>query len=119
MKTAVLVVDDEPLMRKLVRTILERSGVDVLDAASGNDACDVFATARDRIGLVLTDIVMPGMDGLSLAVRLRSVDPGMPILFMTGYAARLKDAPGPVLAKPFTSTVLVEAVRGFLPGNGG
>ncbi len=115
MKPAVLVVDDEPLMRKLVRTILERSGVDVLDAASGKDACQVFSSAHERIGLVLTDIVMPGMDGISLAERLRAIDPEMPILFMTGYAGRVKDAPGPVLPKPFSSVVLLKAVRGLLP----
>jgi CheY-like chemotaxis protein len=115
MGAAVLVVDDEPLMRKLVRTILERAGLVVLDAGSGDEACTVFAAAHDRVGLVLTDIVMPGMDGIALAGHLHLLDPGMPILFMTGYTGRLQEAPGPVLPKPFSSHVLMQAVRRMLP----
>ncbi len=114
-RTTVLVVDDEALMRKLVRTILERAGISVLDAASGAEACTLFAAARERVGLVLTDIVMPGMDGIALAGRLHSLDPAMPILFMTGYTARIEGAPGPVLPKPFSSSLLMQAVRRMLP----
>ncbi len=117
-KPSVLVVDDEPLMRKLVRTIPERSGMEVFDAGSGVEARDVVEAKGDQIGLVLTDVVMPGMDGIELAEYLHSRDPETPVLFMTAYANRLKDAPGPVVRKPFTSAMLVQAVQQMLPMGG-
>ena len=70
--------------------------------------------AEDRpFDLLLTDVVMPGMTGIELARRLLVLDPGLRVLFMSGYAedmARSTSLPGPFLAKPFTPDALVRAV---------
>src|SRR5664279_900512 len=79
----VLVVDDRPVNRELVRTVLGYYGHDTLEAGDGTEALTLLA--RQRPDLVLTDVVMPGMDGYQLARAIRS-DPasqGIPVLFYT------------------------------------
>ena len=84
-KKTILVVDDEPEVRKLVGAMVSRYGFNVLTADSGDHAITVFKKRIDDIDLLLTDVVAPGMSGPVLADKLVELKPGLKILFMSGY----------------------------------
>src|SRR4051812_6014140 len=85
-KETVLLVDDDALVRKLARTILEMSGYRVLDAADGFQALEMNkAHLESTIHLLLTDLVMPGMNGWQLAENFLMSRPTSRVLFMSGY----------------------------------
>lgn len=113
----ILLVEDEPAVRSLARRILERAGYAVLDAPSGDEALAIFARDGGRVRLVVTDVVMPGLRGPDLAAELERQRPGLPVIFMSGYAdddlTRRGVFPEHVgfLKKPFTHLELLAAVR--------
>ncbi len=112
---AVLVVDDEPMVRALVCRCLRQAGYSVVDAGDAVAALRLLE-AGPPIGLVLTDIDMPGMDGREFARVAAQVHPRLPVLFMTGSrsaeAALATDFPGaPVMSKPFQLEDLVVTIR--------
>ncbi len=80
-----LIVEDEPGVRELALTMLERLGYTVLQAQGAHDALRIAAQHRTRIDLLMTDVVMPDMDGRTLAERLRAMHPEMQVLFTSGY----------------------------------
>jgi PAS domain S-box-containing protein len=83
---AILLVEDDPAVRELTREVLEESGYRVLSAASGPEAIALVEKDPSRIDLLLTDLVMPRMNGRELARRLHELRPGLATLFMSGYA---------------------------------
>ena len=85
----VLVVEDEPAMREVTRRILERNGYHVTAAASGHDALQVVTGQLEHIDLLLTDVVMPRMQGRELADKIRVLRPGIRVAFMSGYTQGL------------------------------
>ncbi len=112
----VLVVEDEPSVRRIVRHILEGGGHRVLEASDGAQGLEVAQSSRERIDAVLSDVVMPGMSGPELTSRLRAERPDLPVLLMSGYLgdalARHGVAPDVViLEKPFTPAMLLEAIE--------
>ena len=115
----VLLVEDEPTIREIARRFLQQAGYRVTEAVHGRDALAMF----DRGGgfdLLLTDVVMPVMGGLALARELRRRDPGLRVLYMSGYSQELADlgrhegGPEHFLAKPFTAAALNAAVAAAL-----
>ena len=118
-RETLLVVEDEPAVRRAVQRNLERLGYCVLPACDGEDALRI-AGSLDGIDLLLTDVVMPGIDGPELACRLRDRWTGLPVLFVTGYSAdRLArtGAVGPhdrVLEKPYQPAELARTIRDML-----
>ncbi len=116
----ILVVEDEDLVRKLVRTILESRGYAVLDAEGGDEAFHVCRNHQGPIHLLITDVVMPRMNGKEVAERLRSIYPEMRVLYVSGYTADAIDQHGVLetgiqfLQKPFTPLVLANRVRELL-----
>src|SRR5580700_1492922 len=89
-KPKILVVEDEPSLRMLVRKVLERSNFEVLEAASGALALELWNQDKPQIDLLLTDMVMPdGMSGRQLAERLRADNPSLKVLFTSGYSTDL------------------------------
>jgi two-component system cell cycle sensor histidine kinase/response regulator CckA len=84
-KKTILVVDDEPEVRKLVGAMVTRYGFSALTADSGEHAITLFKQHSDEIDLLLTDVVAPGMSGPMLADRLTELRPGLKVLFMSGY----------------------------------
>jgi two-component system, cell cycle sensor histidine kinase and response regulator CckA len=114
----ILLVDDEEPLRRLVRGILNDAGYEVLQAAAGEEALVVSRNYHDRIDLLLTDVVMPGMKGPDLAVCLQNERPGMAVLFMSGYDQNLMgqnlSPPANFLAKPFAPKSLAETVEKLL-----
>lgn len=115
---SILVVEDDPEVRDLARRVLARSGYDVISATNAGEALSVL-TSRS-FDLVLTDVVMPGINGLEFAEILRLEQPGARVLFMSGYfdhSAPWTGALNPktnLLQKPFTPQDLLARVRSIL-----
>ncbi len=115
----ILVVDDDPVVLALARDIVAGEGYRVLEAAGGEDALRIAADYAGPIHLLLTDVVMPGMNGPDLADRLRSIRRDMKVLFMSGFTAEIvadyRVIPGaPLITKPFTLAGLALKVRRIL-----
>jgi two-component system, cell cycle sensor histidine kinase and response regulator CckA len=116
----VLLVEDEEVVRNLARQILGRQGYKVLVAANGLEACALSEGQEAEIDLLLTDVVMPQMDGKQLYERLRRSHPTLKVLFMSGYTEEtivhrgLLDQGTNFLQKPFTLDILVRRVRQVL-----
>jgi CheY-like chemotaxis protein len=111
----VLLVEDETVVRTLVRRILETVGYTVLEALDGPEALEISERHTGPIHLLVTDVVMPRMNGYELAQRLASLRPQMKVLHLSGHTGVAEDsAPsrkGPFLPKPFTSGALARMVR--------
>ncbi len=120
-ETILLVEDAEPL-RKLAQTFLEAGGFRVLSAESGESALEVAARFGGAFDLLLTDVVMPGMNGRVLAEQMMPRQPGMKVLYMSGYTDSfiaghgVLDPETQLLHKPFTEEVLIRKVREVLDG---
>ena len=118
--TVVLVVDDEPLVRRAARTMLERQGVEVLEAADGEEALKVYAENRDRVRAVLLDLAMPRMDGQETLRRLRASPSSVPVLLMSGYdennvtGGELGRGAAGFLQKPFRAADLARGLEQIL-----
>ena len=116
----VLLVEDEDSVRQLVRETLESRGYRVLEAANGHAALTVAATHPDSIHLVITDVVMPGLNGHELVQQLLPARPAIKILYLSGYAqdafatALAPEAQKTFLQKPFTLQSLARKVREVL-----
>ena len=116
----VVVVDDEPAVREITVRMLERAGFVARGCEDGVAALVALEALGSRVGLVLTDVVMPGMSGRELADTVLSLRPELPVLFMSGYtedAVLLRGVEASkvgLLRKPFRPKVLVEAVRELL-----
>jgi len=117
----ILVVDDERPIREALRAVLEKQRYRVLLAASGEEAIRLFVPQRQAIRLVFTDMMMPGMGGLSLIRSLRVLEPNLPIIACSGLALEQNQAGlealavAETLAKPFTPIQALEAIGRLLP----
>lgn len=108
----VVVVDDEPGLRRFMGQALQEY-YRVLLAADATEALALFRANGQGIAALVTDIRMPGMDGLALAATLRDMGVTIPILFVSGYQV-IGEAPGLLLAKPFLPDDLVTALHTLL-----
>jgi two-component system, cell cycle sensor histidine kinase and response regulator CckA len=119
-REVVLVVEDEDAVRRVACTALRRYGFVVLEAANGPDAVQVFERHPGRIDVLLTDVVMPGMNGRELAEILHSRDGGLKVLFMSGYnddaviRHGIHQSTAELIQKPFTPRLLVDKLRDVL-----
>lgn len=114
--SVILLVDDEPAVREVVRRHLERFGYKVLAASGGEEALRMSEDSPDAIGVIVTDIIMPGTHGPELAAQIRAKRPNIGVVFMSGYAEEAVSERGEIaiqgefLAKPFTVEALVGAI---------
>lgn len=114
----ILVAEDEESVSAFISRALESQGHEVILASDGGDALDKLQS--DRFDLLLTDIVMPVMDGIALALKASAIAPHMRILLMSGYAAERQRAHNldalvhDVIAKPFTLEQICNAVADVL-----
>lgn len=112
----VLVVDDEPTIRRLVGRIMATGGHPVLEAADAAEAIALFRLHADRIGLVISDVNLPRVTGPQLVGRLVTIVPTLPVVYMSADIAQLtRGTPPPggrvsLVAKPFTLHTLLAAV---------
>ena len=120
----ILLVEDEASLRKLTRNLLELCGYTVLEAKSVHDACEIGRQYGSTIHLLLTDVVMPGMNGPELARQLAAARPEVKVLYMSGYTGQSFDGAGALesgsrfLQKPFTREGLAQKVRETLGNRG-
>lgn len=116
----VLVAEDDPSVRALVKSVLERNGYRVLAAEDGVSALDLAREQKGRIDLLLSDVVMPGMNGRALRAALLESYPALRVLFMSGYTGDVLAGLGELdrdvslVPKPFTPDVLLKSVRKLL-----
>jgi DNA-binding response OmpR family regulator len=114
----ILIVEDDPDLRNLMRQVLEELGYGVLDAASAGEAAELSSGLNDRLDLLVADAVLPDLSGRELADRLHQSRPGLPVLHISGYPeqAVLEGARSGTgfLAKPFTMAAFGERVRSLL-----
>ena len=116
----VLLVEDEDAVRRVVSAMLRQLGYDVTEAASGRDACALFEKQPLAIKLLVTDVIMPGMNGPALAQRLVALQPQLRVLFISGYAdieSSIVERESPnvrFLSKPIQAAQLAVKVRELL-----
>ena len=116
----ILMVEDEDDLRRITARILTRAGYHVLAAGGGAQAVHLAQTHPDPIHLLLTDVIMPKMMGNEVAAEVRRHRPGIPVLYMSGYAEPVLTENGTlpdgvtIVEKPFTSRHLLEQVQAFL-----
>jgi len=116
----ILIVDDEADVRELLRQALRNGGFAPLTAREGEEALSVIRHLGGKIDLVLTDVMMPLLDGATLSRRLAKDWPGLPVIFMTGYPADTLAELGffsvdvPRIEKPFVIRELIHTIRAAL-----
>src|SRR5690606_36402727 len=117
----ILLVEDEKSVRELARRILERRGYNVIAAADGREALDILEHSEGtHIDLLLTEVIMPGMNGQDVAERVRVLRPNIRVLFVSGYNEEAVLRHGVLAAgtgfleKPFSPSVLLDRVRSIL-----
>jgi CheY-like chemotaxis protein/two-component sensor histidine kinase len=116
----VLLVEDEPALREVTRRILTRNGYRVIAADNGNEAIRAAMSCEGRIDVLLTDVIMPGMQGREVAQQIRKIQPDIAILYMSGYTEGLLSAQGVLepginlIEKPFNEKSLLRKVGEIL-----
>jgi two-component system cell cycle sensor histidine kinase/response regulator CckA len=109
-----LVVDDDPMVRTFVRTILKREHFETLEADGGNRAFQIVQNLSGQIDLIISDIRMPDGDGLTFAEAVKKAFPSVPIILVSGDS--IPDSSSFVfIEKPFASTTLATAVNRLVP----
>ncbi|MBA3759693.1 MAG: response regulator [Gemmatimonadales bacterium] len=113
---SILVIDDQPTVRRMAHRLLSEWGFRVFEAESGEEGMEVMETARSGIQLVIVDVVMPLADGVQVTQRIRDRWPGQRTLYMSAHPAEvlmeygLTHLDAPFLAKPFTRDELLTKV---------
>lgn len=110
----VLVVDDEPILAKLLARFARGGGFEATVAHDGLEAWDIFCSEPDTWDLIITDIRMPGLDGVSLAHRVRASREDLPVVLISGHGQSPDVealSPAVFLAKPFRRAQLLEAME--------
>jgi two-component system cell cycle sensor histidine kinase/response regulator CckA len=114
----ILLVDDDEAIRRLIQRILQQQGFHVIEASDGAEALKVASAYAEPVDLLLTDVIMPKVNGLVLAQLLSQERPGIGVLYMSGYVEQsmlLQKHPESILLqKPFTPDALIAAVRQIL-----
>jgi CheY-like chemotaxis protein len=118
----VLLVEDDEDVRKPLRQMLEGFGYEVIEAVDGKDAIEKFLQSRKNIGLLMLDVILPGLNGIEVLREIRKVEPGMRAIFTSGYSKEhvwSKGLPMPgtsFLSKPVAPEILLEKVRKAIDG---
>jgi two-component system, cell cycle sensor histidine kinase and response regulator CckA len=111
----ILLVDDDEAVRRFTRRILMQQGFNLIEASDGVEALEVASAFAQPIELLLTDVIMPKVNGLVLVQRLLQERPGIRVLYMSGYVEKsillAKHPESILLQKPFTPETLIAAVR--------
>jgi len=117
---SILVIDDQPTVRRMAHRLLSEWGFRVFEAESGEEGMEVLETARSGVQLVIVDVVMPLADGVQVTARIRERWPAQRTLYMSAHPAEvlmeygLTKLDAPFLAKPFTRDELLSKVSDAL-----
>lgn len=113
----IMLVEDDPVVRHMVTTLLEKYGYRILAAPDGEAGLELFMTAAEPIHLVLTDVVMPRKNGIEMGREIRASHPGIPVVFMSGYPADVMEQlectgeDVAYIAKPLNMALLLKTLR--------
>lgn len=116
----VLVIEDESAVRNMMSLVLRYNGYTVFEASNGTEALSIFHQHKDQIGLLLTDVIMPGMNGRELADQITAINPNVKVLYSSGYSDNIIVHHGILeeginfLQKPFAPSLLLGMVRNVL-----
>ena len=115
----ILLAEDDPSVRRLVVTELTRRGFTVIEAEDGRAALEIFQREKDRVDVLVTDVVMPRLNGADLAKEAERIRPGLKILFISGHPERAGSGLDPtgitnLLMKPFTADTLAARIKGIM-----
>ena len=116
----ILVIDDEDMLRDVLKEVLEMVGFSALFASSGREGIKLFQENRDRVHLILMDILMPEMSGLETHKEIKALDPDMKFIFMSGFpdkdALSLRELVGEYVfvKKPFSVKGIVSQIKQVL-----
>jgi CheY-like chemotaxis protein len=115
-KTVILLAEDEPMIRNTIREVLADSGYFVLDAADGQQAVELSRRYQGKVDLLLTDVKMPNLDGVTAAKTIAAERPGIRVLLISGYGDEIRQliAAQAFLDKPFVPDQLREKIREVL-----
>ncbi|HEX8949104.1 MAG TPA: response regulator [Dissulfurispiraceae bacterium] len=122
-RETLLIVEDEDILRELASTVLGSFGYRIITAEHSQDALDKYTSGPQKIDLVISDMHMPGKNGLELFRELKTMDPGAKFILMTGHSITGKDEDligkiNGILPKPFTPAALARLTRNVLDGTG-
>lgn len=116
-KIRILIVDDEPEILSLTSEVLMLRGYEIITAKDGKSAFDIFSKDRDKIDLIITDIIMPNMDGKMLMESIHKIKPEMKFLFVSGYSENILGKKGIsvnddiFIQKPWTIDKLLKKIN--------
>jgi DNA-binding NtrC family response regulator len=118
-RLVILLVEDESFVRAITRDVLQNVGYTVIESSGPQEAMEFVSAHEGPIDLLLTDVVMPGMNGADLACHLQRRLPGLPTIFMSGYAEsdvsrKVRSIPAAHIQKPFTMDALLSQVAASL-----
>ncbi len=114
---SLLLVEDERIQRELMKDFLEAEGYDVIAAGDGTEAMNLFAQFRDEIGVVISDLRMPGLDGYHLLLEIQKARPGIKVIIVSGHidariqSELMREGALAVLQKPLDPGSFLELVR--------
>jgi two-component system cell cycle sensor histidine kinase/response regulator CckA len=117
---AILLIEDEDMVRDVTKRILERSGYTVITAANGKEALNLYEEKRDKISLVILDLIMPEMGGKQCLEELHRIDPDLKILATSGYPLdgptkdAIESATSGFVGKPYSIKEILRAVSDVL-----
>jgi len=113
-KPVILLVEDESVVREVTRQVLEHAGYEVLESEGPREAIHLAEVHQGQIALLLSDVVMPGMNGIDLARRIQRTQPWLATVFMSGYAnpkvMRESEPQSSYIQKPFTVDALLAGI---------
>jgi CheY-like chemotaxis protein len=120
----ILLADDEETVRAVGRRMLEKRGFQVVTAADGSEAVELFSRHQADIVCVVLDMTMPNMDGREALLEMKRIRPGVPVIVCSGYneqdvITRFGETPAAFVHKPYSASDLVAKLRGVLAGEGG
>ncbi|HIJ95932.1 MAG TPA: response regulator [Desulfuromonadales bacterium] len=122
MQPTILLVEDDELVMDMTITMLEDNGYQVISTYVPEVALEYVKKTKNSVDLLLSDVIMPQMNGPELAAKIRSIHPELPVLFMSGYSPELVDSAmtgnrQEVIGKPFKSGQLVSRIQTLLKCN--
>ena len=118
MGPTILVVDDEAIARAYMERALRQEGYQVILASDGEEALQTLKATRQKIAMIITDLVMPGMGGHAFAIEVGQLPSPPPMLYVSAYEKPQGEMSKRFLQKPFSIAELTEAVKQMLSGAG-
>lgn len=117
----ILVIDDEDMLRDVLKEVLDMVGLSALFASSGPEGIELFKSHKDRIRLILVDVLMPEMSGIETYKEISAIEPDMKFIFMSGFpdkdALAIQELPGDIffIRKPFSVQQIINQIKTMFP----